>query len=206
MRTTGPGPRVAAEEPTPGCEPCSTLLKCPHVTRMCPISPMRNGPPSNGATPTPTVPSSTRCGPPACTAGRPAPRACRGARTSVPCVAGRGRAGRLPPVQAMQAGRGSAGGPSRGRGGEGLPLIENADEAPEPRRACRPGRHEPLSLPSRVQGGHRPDAEGLRGGPSRAPGARRAVRGARTVTGRDLRRRLQLQRPLLRGVGRSCSA
>ena len=80
-------------------------------------------------------------------------------------------------------------------------FIESAERGAEPRGAGEPRGAEPLPPASRLQGRHRPDAQGLRGGAPRAARARGA-RPQRHGDRRDLRRRLQLQRPLLRGVER----
>ena len=64
-----------------------------------------------------------------------------------------------------------------------------------PRWSCR---HEPVPLPPHIQGRHRLHAAGVRRRPSRGPDAQRAAyvpNGHR----RHLRRRVQLERPVLRG-------
>ena len=114
---------------------------------------------------------------PSCAARPRIPRTCssiarrRGAsaRDSGPASAAsrtsrRSTSGTRPPVaQALPS--------DRGRGGDAEPGV-----AGQARRA------EPPSLPSRVQGRHRPDAEGLRRGASRPARARRADATADTVT------------------------
>ena len=71
----------------------------------------------------------------------------------------------------------------------------------EPRGPGKPRGVEPVPPAPLVQVRHRPDAQGVRGGAPRAAGARRA-RPRRDGDRRDLRRRLQLERAFLRGVGR----
>ena len=71
----------------------------------------------------------------------------------------------------------------------------------EPGGARQARRAQPSSLPSRLQGRHRPDAAGVRGGASRRARPRRAAAAADGDRG-HLRRRLQLRRPLLRDVRR----
>ncbi len=80
-------------------------------------------------------------------------------------------------------------------------FIESAEQAPGLEALGGSRRDERLSLPSRLQGGHGPDAEGVRRGAPRAARANRA-RSQRHGDRGDLRRRLQLQRPLLRAIER----
>ena len=100
-------------------------------------------------------------------------------------------------ARASAAGRTSRRSPSaRRRRWRGLSPDRGGRRGAEPRRAGRGRRPEPLPLPPRVQGGHRRDAEGLCRRASRPARAGRA-RAARDGDRGDLRRRLQLQRPLL---------
>ncbi len=76
-------------------------------------------------------------------------------------------------------------------------LLEAAETPPNARRAGAAREGQRLPPASRLQGRDRPDAESLRGGASRQAGARGA-RGRRHGDRGALRRRLRLERPLLR--------
>ncbi|MNT29645.1 hypothetical protein D3C72_1653970 [compost metagenome] len=69
--------------------------------------------------------------------------------------------------------------------------------AARPDHAGRTGRHEPLSLSPRLQGGHGDYAQGLRQRAARRPGAPTTGK-QRQRHRRHVRRRLQLQRTVLR--------
>ena len=107
------------------------------------------------------------------------------------------RTRRLPAVQALPAERRAAGRTARRRCCQGVPPDRGGGDHADSRRARRERRDEPLPFPPRLQGGHRGDAEGVCGGASRQARARASC-GRANGDRRDLRRRLQFQRPLLR--------
>ena len=109
----------------------------------------------------------------------------------------RGRAGRLPPLQALQAQPAFARGAPRREDRASLPADRDRRRGAEARRSCRRRGLEPLSLPPHLQAGARRHAEGLRHGASGEPRARGSGKKRNCDRG-DLRCRLQLQRPLLR--------
>ena len=78
----------------------------------------------------------------------------------------RGRAGRLPPLQALQARPAFARGASRREDRASLPADRDRRRGAEARRSCRRRGLEPLSLPPHLQAGARRHAEGLRHGAS----------------------------------------
>ncbi len=82
-----------------------------------------------------------------------------------------------------------------------LPPDRSLRSDTEPGGAGRGGGHEPLPFPPRVQSPHRPDAARLRNRAPGQPGAPRTREEQHRDTG-DLPIRLQLERALLRQVGR----
>ena len=143
---------------------------------------------------------------PASFAARAAPRGRQNGKTSLSSRPGAaGREGGLPRLQALPA-RQARRARSASRGGEARVRADRS--RPRSAQACRPrGQRgpEPLPLPSRLQGHHRRDPEGLCGRDAGAPRRGRAAHGG-DGHGSDLRRGLQFLEPLLREHGRRASA
>ena len=105
---------------------------------------------------------SIRSGPPACTAAHPAPRVRRDRRTLNSTRPQRMPARRLSPVQALQAGSTSARRAACGDGRRAVPADRKRRAAAYARTTCQRARTEHVSSASRIQGGHRSDAEAVR--------------------------------------------
>ena len=115
----------------------------------------------------------------------------------VPPHSGRRRAGRLPPVPALQAGSAADRTDACGAVAEICRLIESAPETPTLASLSETCGPQPLLLPSRFQGGDRTDAEGIRIGAPREARSQRARKEGEDRDRSHLRRRVQLERPFL---------
>ena len=117
----------------------------------------------------------------------------------LPRHAGRRRARGLSSLQALQARSALARRPARGQGRGAVPVHRERRGTADARRARAARGIERVSPASRVQGCHRPDAEGLCPCASREAGAQGAWQQRNGDAG-DLRRWLQLAGPVLRGI------